>query len=93
MTSHVERAGPSPAAIRRLNRVLLCILDNPDLTPSEVKRELSDQMSRKDLDSAFRRLMGAEQIERVPDVSPVRWRVTARGERIAQRLIDEGERY
>lgn len=92
MTS-ASHTGPSAAAIRRLNRVLLCILDNPNVTPSEVKRQLSDPMSRKDLDSAFRRLMGAEQIERVPDVQPVRWRVTLKGERIAHRLIHQGERY
>jgi hypothetical protein len=99
MTGHIERAGPSGAAKRRMNRVLLCLVDHcaedPDasLTISAIKGLLSDPMSRADADSAIRRLTGAEQIERIPDSHPAAYRPSERGQQMAVKLILRGERY
>jgi hypothetical protein len=86
--------GPSPEAIQRLNRVLLCILDlDSSPTIQEIRARLSEPMGRRDIDSALRRLRGAQQIEPVPDCHPTRWRVTGHGRRIADGLIQMGGGY
>jgi hypothetical protein len=50
-------------------------------------------MGRRDIDSALRRLRGAQQIEPVPDCHPTRWQVTRHGRRIADGLIQMGGGY
>lgn len=77
-----------------MNRVLLCLLDrNESLTVRQIKESLSDPMSRRDCDSAIKRLLGAQQIEKVGDDSPALWRATTRGRDVGVRLILRGERY
>lgn len=100
MSADATHKGPSGAAVRRMNRVLLCLVDHcstavsdSSLTVSEIKAKLSDPMTRADADSAIRRLGGAAQIERVPDSHPIAYRPTKRGRDIAVRLIHRGERY
>lgn len=86
--------GPSPEAIERLNRILLCILDL-DFSPTiqEIRAHLSEPMGRRDIDSALRRLRGAAQIEPVPDCHPTRWQVTTHGDKIARSLVELGAGY
>lgn len=86
--------GPSAAALRRMNRVLLCLLDRDEsLTVREIKASLSEPMSRNDCDSAIKRLLGARQVEKVGDASPALWRATPRGRDVGVMLILRGERY
>jgi hypothetical protein len=88
----IESAGPSRAAIRRMNRVLLCLVDADDsLRATEIKERLSDPMSRADLDSALRRLKGAHQVEYVKGDG--KWRTTTKGRDVAVRLISDGASY
>jgi DNA-binding MarR family transcriptional regulator len=95
MTSHIDRAGPSTAAIRRMNRVLLALVDNDgSWAVTEIRDLLSEPMTRRDLESAIRRLVGANQVEREPrSENPARWRATTRGRDIAARLVARGESY
>lgn len=86
--------GPSHAAKLRMNRVLLCLLDRDESLPvRDIKAALSEPMTRMDCDSAIRRLLGAQQIERVPGSAPAQYRVTPRGRDIGVRLVQRGERY
>ena len=87
--------GPSPAARERLNRLLLCLLDNGPLTIREAIGQLSEPMGRSDADSACRRLRGSGACEWATRHSDGRtvMKLTVHGERLAQQLVEQGEGY
>lgn len=86
--------GPSPAAIERLDRVLLVLWDAGEpLTTRQVLDRLSEPMSRNDGDAALRRLLGAEMIAPVVGSHPARWSVTNRGHNHGIKLVQRGDGY
>jgi hypothetical protein len=72
---------PSREAFERMDRVHVALLAG-EASVREIRGRLSEPMSRADLDSAIRRLAGAELVTHTVGSHPRRWVLTRKGERI-----------